>query len=133
MLMAIWEWLHGYRKWTATEARVEFLKEEHLYHDKEGKDLHYSYVTGRRLVWTDAAGQPHSAPLKQLDDKPPYLLAEGEAETIRYNPANPDQFYCRKLSALRVRHIFTVAFTILAVAAFVVGEDWVRKMLGCSR
>ncbi len=133
MLIEIWEHLRGYHKWTEAQARVEYLKEEHLYHDKDGKDLHYSYVTGERLVWTDAAGQPHYAPLKKLGDEPQYQLAEGEAETIRYNPANPDEFYCRSISELKVRYYARNTFGIIAIAAFVIGSLWVREMLGCSR
>ncbi|HZP03646.1 MAG TPA: hypothetical protein VFB43_02010 [Terracidiphilus sp.] len=88
MLIEIWEWLRGYRRWTPTEGRIEFLKEEHVYHDKDGEELHYTHVTGQRLVWIDARGQPHSAPVKKLDD-PQYQVKDGEIEVIRYNPATP--------------------------------------------
>jgi hypothetical protein len=133
MLMEIWEHLRGYRRWTQAEAKVEFLKEEHLYHDKDGKDLHYSYVTGQRLAWTDSTGTAHYAPLKKLGDDAKYQLAEGEAETIRYNPANPVQFYCRRISELKVRYYVSTACGILGVAIFCIGYVWVREMLGCSR
>jgi hypothetical protein len=133
MLMVVWEWLRGYHKWTQTEARIEFEKQEHTYHDKDGKDLHYSSVTARCLVWTDAAGQKHSASLKQLDDKPPYRLVDGESETIRYNPANPDQFYCGKLSGIKVRYYVTMTFTIIGIAIFCIGSEWIRSAIGCSR
>ena len=133
MLIEIWEHLRGYHKWTATEARVEFIKEEHLYHDDAGKDLHYSYVTGRRLAWTDTAGQPHYATLKKLGDDAKYQVPEGEIEDIRYNPANPDQFYCRKLSELKTRYYVTTAFSIIAVAIICIGWEWIRSALGCSR
>jgi hypothetical protein len=133
MLMEIWERLRGYHKWTQAEAKVEFLKEEFLYHDKAGKDLHYSHVTGERLAWTDTTGQPHYAPLKKLGDNTRYKFTEGEAETIRYNPASPDQFYCRNISEMKVRYYVSTAFTILAVAAFCIVSVWVREMLGCSR
>lgn len=133
MLIEIWERLRGYHKWTQADARIEFLKEEHIYHDKDGKNLHYTNVTGRRLAWTDSNSQVHYAPLKQLDDQPPYRLIEGEAETIRYNPANPDQFYCRKLSGMKVRYYISTGFAILGVAIFCIGWEWIRSTLGCSR
>jgi hypothetical protein len=133
MLIEIWEWLRGYRRWTPTEGRIEFLKEEHVYHDKDGEELHYTHVTGQRLVWIDARGQPHSAPVKKLDDDPQYQVKGGEIEVIRYNPANPDEFYCRKLSGMKTRYYVTTSLTILAVAAFCIGDIWLREMLGCGR
>jgi len=133
MLIEIWEHLRGYRKWTPAEAKVEYLKEQFLYHDKDGKDLHYSHVTGERLAWTDAADQPHYAPLKKLGDDAKYQLAEGEIEAIRYNPANPDEFYCRRISGLKVRYYVATTLSIIAVVIFCVVSVWVREMLGCSR
>lgn len=133
MLMEIWEHLRGYHRWTQAEAKVEFLKEEHIYHDKDGKDLHYTHVTGQRLAWTDSTGTAHYAPLKKLGDDAKYQPAEGEAETILYDPASPDRFYCRKLSEMKVRYYVSTAFSILAVAVFCIGYVWVREMLGCSR
>jgi len=133
MLIEIWEHLRGYHRWTPTEAKVEYLKEEHLYHDKDGKDLHYTYVKGERLAWTDAAGTAHYAPLKKLGDDARYKLAEGETEALRYNPTNPDQFYCRRVSELKVRYYVTTALSIAAVVIFCVVSIWVREMLGCKR
>lgn len=133
MLVEIWEWLRGYNRWTQAEARIAFLKEDHVYHDAGGKELHYSHVTGRRLVWTDALGQTHQAPFKQLGDEPKYQLAEAEIEAIRYNPTNPEQFYCRRLSTLKIRYYVSMTFSIIFVIVFCIGYIWIRKLLGCSR
>jgi hypothetical protein len=133
MLIEIWEWQRGYSKWTPVEARVEFVKDEHIYHDKEGKDLHYSHVTGELLVWTDAGGQRRQAPLKPPGDDPKYQFTDGEAAAIRYNPANPEQYYFRKLSEMKVLRFFRVTFTVIGVAIFSIGSVWIREMLGCSR
>jgi hypothetical protein len=133
MLIEIWELLRGYHRWSLAEATVEYVKEEHVYHDSGGKELHYSYTTGERLVWKDARGEKCTAPLKPPGKNPKYQFAEGETATIRYNPAMPDQYYFRKLAAMRVRSFFVTAFSILAVAAFCIGDIWVREMLGCSR
>ena len=133
MLIEIWEWLRGYHKWTPAQAQIEFLKEEHLYHDKDGKDLHYSHITGDRLAWTDAQGEKHYAMLEQLGDPAKYQFAEGETATIRYNPANPEQFYFRKQSEMKVRRFFVTTFTVIAVAAISIGYVAMREMLGCSR
>lgn len=133
MLMELWEWLRGYTKWPQVEAKVEFVKEEHTYHDKDGKELHYSYVTGDRLVWTDAHGERRTAPLKPPGKDPKYQFADGESVSIRYSPAHPEQYYFHKLETMRVRYFFSTAFTVIAVAIWVVGYDWVKDMLGCGR
>lgn len=39
MLIELWERLRGYHKWTETEAKIEFVKEEHTYRDTSGKGL----------------------------------------------------------------------------------------------
>jgi hypothetical protein len=133
MLMAIWEWLRGYSKWTPAEATVVFVKEEHTYTDKDGKQLHYSYITGDRLVWTDAGGEKRSAPLRPAGKDPKYQFAEGETASIRYNPSNPEQYYFRELEKMRVRYVISTALTVIAVAIISVGYVWVRGILGCSR
>lgn len=133
MLIEIWEWLRGYRKWAQAEAQVKFLKEDHLLHDKSGKDLHYSSITGGRLVWRSASGEWHHADLERFGADAKYPFAEGETVTIRYNPANPIQFYSRALSEMKVRRFFATAFTVIAVAAISIGYVFVREMFGCSR
>lgn len=132
MLMAIWEWLRGYRKWTQTQAQTVFLKEETLFH-REGKDLHYSHVTSARLVWTDSHGGSHYTILKQYGDPPKYPLTEGETVDLRYNPANPMQFYSRRLSEMKIRRFFATTFTVIAVAIICIVWEWIRSTLGCSR
>lgn len=133
MLIEIWEWLRGYNKWTQVEAKIEFVKDEHIYHDKNGKDLHYSHITGERLVWTDAGGEQRQAPLKPPGDDPKYQFTDGETAAIRCNPANPEQYYFRRLSEMRVLRFFRVTFTVIGVAIFSIGYVWIREMLGCSR
>jgi hypothetical protein len=132
MLIEIWEWLRGYRKWQQAEAQVKFLKEDHLLHDKSGKDLHYSQITGGRLVWTSASGEWHHADLERLGEDAKYPFAEGETVTIRYNPAEPTQFYSRALSEMKVRRFVAGTFTAIAVAAMSIGYVWIKEMFGCS-
>jgi hypothetical protein len=135
MLIELWERLRGYHKWPQAEATVEFVKQEHTYHDSAGKELHYSYTTGDRLVWVDSGGEKRSAPFTPpgKGKDPKFQFAEGETATIRYNPANPEQYFFPRLSAMRVRYFVSTALTISAVAIFCVGYVWVREMLGCSR
>lgn len=131
-LIEIWEWLRGYRKWTQTQAQTVFLKEETLFHEG-GKDLHYSHVTGARVVWTDSDGKSHYMLLKQYGNPPKYPVAEGEVVDLRYDPANPMRCYSRRLSELKVRRVVATTLTVIAVAAFTIAYTWVRGMLGCSR
>ncbi|MGA7339916.1 MAG: DUF3592 domain-containing protein [Terracidiphilus sp.] len=133
MLIELWEWLRGYHRWTEVDAKIELVKEEHTYHGSGGKDLHYSYAMGDRLVWTDLRGEQHHFDFKLPGDSGKDRLADGEAVTLRYNPANPEQYYCRKLSEMKVRRFFATTFTVIAVAAMSIGYVWVREMLGCSR
>jgi hypothetical protein len=133
MFIELWEWLRGYDKWLPAQATVEYVKEGHTYREASGKELHYSYTTGERLVWTDAHGQKCTAPLKPPSKDPEYQFSEGETAAIRYNPAKPDEYYFRKLTTMRVRYFFVTAFAVIAVAAFCIGDIWVRQMLGCSR
>jgi hypothetical protein len=85
------------------------------------------------MVWIDARGQKHHAPLKPFGDAPEHEFADGETVAIRYNPAHPEQYYRRRLSRMRVRRAFATAGTIVAVAAVSIGYVWTREMLGCSR
>jgi len=133
MFIEVWEWLRGYGKWTETQAQTVFLKEETLFHDKSGKDLHYSHVTSARLVWTDSHGKQHYTILKQYGDPPKYPFAEGEIVDLRYDPANPMRFYARKLSETKVRYYVSTTLTIIAVAILCIGWEWIRSALGCSR
>jgi hypothetical protein len=133
MLIEIWEWLRGYNKWTQADAQVVFLKEEHTRQDQSGKDIHCTDITGNRLVWADAKGVRHHAKLDRSGDPSKADYSDGEAATIRYNPANPEQFYWRKLSELKVRRFFATTFTVITVAAVSIVYVWFREMLGCSR
>jgi hypothetical protein len=133
MLIEIREWLRGYHKWTAVEARIEFVKEDHTYQGEGGKDLHYSYIKGDRLVWTDARGDLHHVDFKPPADSPKDQFTDGETLALRCNPANPEQYYCPRLSGMKVRRFFVTTFTVIAVAAISTGYVCVREMLGCSR
>jgi hypothetical protein len=133
MLMEIWERLRGYASWTRTQAQIEFLKEEHLYHDEGGKELHYSHLAGNRLVWTDSNGIRHHTILEPYGDPAKCPFTDGETVDLRYNPADPEQFYSRKLSEMKVRRFFATTFTVITVAAISIGYVWIKEMLGCSR
>jgi hypothetical protein len=132
MLVELWEWLRGYHKWTEVEAKVQFLQEELTYRDSSGEEVHYSSGKGDRLIWRDERGVAHHADFRLPKDSAKYQFADGETATLRYNPANPEQYYVRKLLKIKVHRFFAAAFTVITVAAMVIGDVWIREMLGCS-
>jgi hypothetical protein len=133
MLVEVWEWLRGYHKWTEVEAKVQFLKEDLTCRDASGKEVQYSSAKGDRLIWRDVRGVAHHVDFQLPENSAKYRFADGEAATLRYNPANPEQYYVRKLLKIKVHRFFAAAATVITVAAMVIGDVWIREMLGCSR
>jgi Protein of unknown function (DUF3592) len=112
MLMELWERLRGYNKWIATDATVTSSDVERTAHMDRG-NVYYTYDSGDQITWTDASGQKRSADFKVPDDSPLYQLIGGETVSIRYNPANPDQFYYRDLLKTRIHTaVRTTAFIL---------------------
>ncbi len=96
MLIEIWERLRGYDKWIQTEARIESSQ------IKRTTGFPASWVSKNKLVWSDRSGEAQRANLTVPDSSPLYKFIEGEAMTIRYNPAEPDRFYLPELLRTRV-------------------------------
>jgi len=114
--------LRGYDKWIQTEARIESSNLEKV----EAYDLNGNQTTisesDDKLVWTDKMGQTQSADFCVPDDSPLYQFIGGETVTIRYNPANPEEFYYREL--LRTNVHTAVKSTLFC--AFVIGMTLLR-------
>jgi hypothetical protein len=48
--------------------------------------------------WMDESGKPHRSQIyRVIENSPLFQLIDGETVTLRYNPANPDQFFFRVL------------------------------------
>ena len=112
MLIDIWERMHGYERWIETEATIESCRTTRL--QVRGRDASYSENI---LLWTDRAGQNHRAPFTAPADSPLYLLVQGVTIGIRYNPADPEQYYLRELFQTRARNALS---TTVIVALFIV-------------
>jgi hypothetical protein len=116
MLIEIWEHLRGYNKWVQTEAKIESSNLEKV----EAYDINGNQTTisesDDKLVWTDKMGQRQSAEFYVPDDSPLYQFIGGETVTIRYNPANPKEFYYRDLLRSKVH----TAFKSTLICAFVI-------------
>ena len=123
MLIEIWERLHGYDKWVQVEATVESSRVKETAHSDRSGNVSYTYGSGDVLVWTDRQGARKTGSFTVPDDSPLYQLVGGESITIRYNPADPDEFYFRELLRTRVnsaikRFIFIVTFFGIVVLGY---------------
>ena len=131
MLAESWERLRGYDKWPTTKAIVSSSDPEAVdwrpYQDPlsdvlfgPARPLKVDESSGYFFFWNDASGKPHkSRYFYVLSGSPLFQLIDGEVITIRYNPANPDEFYFRLLfeSKLRTIRKWIVMFLIIGIAA----------------
>ncbi|HME59422.1 MAG TPA: DUF3592 domain-containing protein [Terracidiphilus sp.] len=123
MLIEIWEYLRGYDKWIQTEAKIESSNLEKVKaYDINGNQTTIS-ESDDKLVWTDKMGQRQSAEFCVPDDSPLYQFIGGEKVTIRYNPANPKEFYYRDLLRTKVH----TAFKSTLIGAFMIGILLLRQ------
>jgi hypothetical protein len=120
MLVEIWERFRGYDHWVPTEAVIESSQmEDHFVQSRNGPV--HRYVSADRLVWTDAQGNRHTDDCEVSDDSRLYQLVGGEHVAIRYNPANPDEYYFRELLEARIHNnLFGVLTVVLFVALILV-------------
>ena len=120
MFIELWERLRGYDKWVQTTAKVESSKVvETPVTDRYGTS--YVYDSDEVLVWSDEKGERQWAYFTVPENSPLYLLVDNETIPIRYNPAQPDQFYLRELLQTRfhtfAKQALLVAFLVLIVVA----------------
>ncbi len=126
MLIEIWERLRGYDKWVEAVAKVESSQVGETAHTQRSGNVSYTYDSDDVLVWTDHQGAAQRAYFRIPDDSPLYQLVDGAAITIRYNPANPEQYYLRDLLQTRVHTtVKSVPITLLFIAVVVVA-GWLR-------
>ena len=135
MLIEFWESLCGYDKWTPTEATVESSN----YSDRV---VTYGYNTQSVdgltrpetttvnqstsvITWTDESGKLYRSQYTVTKPSPLFEMYGGEKVPIRYNPANPSDFYLRELrQGEMVSMLRKVLYLIVAVAA---GVYWYLK------
>jgi hypothetical protein len=115
MLIELWERLRGYDKWVETDAKIQSsnLSEEQIA-EVYGRSGVYETVSEwqstNTIMWTDASGKEHSAEYEVDEDSPLFQLYDGQTVTIRYNPANPDEFYLRGLASSHAGTFFKGKF-----------------------
>jgi hypothetical protein len=118
MLIEFWERLRGYQGWNETNAVIEsaIVNKEPV----GERGILFITTSVDTLAWNDQTGQKHSAELKLPDDSPLFHLKAGDAVTIRYNPARPDEFYLRDLLRTRVHGFFLKGVAGICVALIVI-------------
>lgn len=127
MFTEVWERLRGYDKWVAAVASVESSEVNRTSHtNASGRVVGYTYDSGDVLVWADAHGERHEAYFKVPDESSLYQMISGEKIAIRYNPANPDEFFLRELLQTRVHRVVTWTVAILLFVGVVILGVWFR-------
>ena len=118
MLIEFWERLHGYDKWIATEATIKSSTTKKASRKVKGgrQDI---WSATNTIFWTTTQGQIQNADFYLADISLLEHFAVGETVTIRYNPANPSNFYLRKLFLLSLRKWIKSTAMLLAWIAFV--------------
>lgn len=130
MLMAIWERLRGYDKWTEAKATVQSSKVvDRLAIGRNKKGIWFvllSYPWGAwqsncEIGWTDASGVSHTGRYTVTENSSLFQEYEGQRVSIRYNPLSPGEFYLRDLFINRLfvtslRAIFLVWLVVCAAA-----------------
>jgi len=113
MLIELWERMRGYDKWVETEATIESCEVRTVEDARveECDDL---------MVWTDRDGMRHRAEFTAGEGSPLFQLLVGSTVAIRYNPADPEEYYLRDLQKDRVSGVLAVVVRgpLLALLAF---------------
>jgi hypothetical protein len=116
MLIEIWERLRGYDRWVQAEAGVKSSKlaEVQVFNSRAAKE----WRSASTLEWTDEAGKKHTASYVVSDNSPLFQLYEGQKINIRFNPANPNEFYLP--GVLKSRVMSAIKWTVLTILVSVV-------------
>jgi hypothetical protein len=127
MLIELWERLRGYDKWVEAEARIE--SSETTYASVRGRDCSRSDDI---IVWSDSAGEKHRAPFTVPVDSPLFQLVQDSRIGIRYDPADPEQYYFRELLQSRIRKILSTAAAAALLLATLVFIGWLRTLASAN-
>jgi len=108
MLIEFWEMMRGYDQWTSAEATVQSagfadVEEFHGFTESilDGRAKRVTSTESQStlaITWSDDAGNLYRSQCTVTQPSPLFGLYGGEKLAIRYNPANPKDFYLRELS-----------------------------------
>ncbi|MGA9673519.1 MAG: DUF3592 domain-containing protein [Terracidiphilus sp.] len=122
MLAEIWERLRGYDKWTATEATILSSKLVKMKPERPWKTGHKSqspdggWQSNCVISWTDALSSSHKGRYWVSEGSRLFQLYDGQTVGIRYDPANPVEYYLRELSRQKARFILKRVFLFVYLA-----------------
>lgn len=92
MLIELWEKIRGYDKWIRTEAKLGQSEFERTAYRRKEERL-YAYRFEQCLEWVDQQGQSRSARFRVPDGSLLFPRSDGDRVVIRYDPANPENYY----------------------------------------
>jgi hypothetical protein len=119
MLIDLWEKFRGYDKWVDATATIKSskLSEQVVGHDRGGRAF-YGWFGDEWLTWKDSSGAEQSEPMTVSEDSPVFQCIEGDVIVIRYNPADPSEFYVREQLKYQLnRAVKIILWMIAAVVA----------------
>jgi len=130
MLVELWERLHGYDKWTpavATVQSTELSRVGEIGDDKSKPPVALGWESVCKIRWKDQNQIERTAVFQTYEESPLYQLVEGNSVHIRFNPANPSEYYLPGLTQSGL--IRTWKLTIYAVMLIVVGIGFIVFLL----
>lgn len=95
-LIDLWERFQGYHKWMPAVALVqstELSRVGEMGGGKSNPPLAVGWESICKIRWQDQNQIERSAVFKAFEDSPLYQLIEGDTVNIRFNPANPSEYY----------------------------------------
>lgn len=122
MLIEIWEHLRGYDKWTpaiATVQSTELSRVGEIGNDKSKPPVALGWESVCEIKWKDQDQAERAAVFRVYEESPLYQLVEGNTVDIRFNPANPSEYYLRGLIESGVVRAWR--FTAYALMLMVLG------------
>lgn len=89
------------------------------------------FTSDDQIVWTDTNGEQQTGEFTAGEDSELFQLLGDEKITIRYNPADPSQFYLPKMLESKIRQVGKIAVLslifVIVLALFTVFPDFIHR------
>jgi hypothetical protein len=126
MLIEAWERLRGYDKWVAAVATVQStsLSRVDVGTEKSKSPMPVGWESISKISWRDMNQIEHTAEFRAYEESPLYQLIEGDEVRIKYDPANPSEFYLPGLIRSRLARawkltLYTLLMMMLGIALLI--------------
>ena len=128
MLIELWEHLCGYDKWMPAIAIVESTELSRVGEINKSKSpVALGWESVCKIKWSDQNQIERTAVFQAYEESPLYQLVEGNTVTIRFNPANPSEYYLPGLIESGLIRGWKI--TIYAVMLIVLGIGFIVFLL----